>query len=244
MSEDRQRSDMWGGSTRWTIVHDAAGNTRSGGADAAWAYLIERYSKPVLQAVRRMLGGAPSAADVAEDFFSYVYEQKVLARADRDKGRFRCFMQGVVRNYVFHTLRERDGRGRVRHTDEEIVVEVNEESSPTEEHEEAEWARAVLDNATRSLVEKSPRDGLLLLRFYGIAPYPATELDVLCTESGLNRNAVHQALFRARAKLRELVTGEVMQTVATAHDMADELEMVESRLLGAHPGLFDTSEDV
>lgn len=230
-----ETADPWGGETDWSLVLHAAGAEPGAEANECWRRLIERYRQPVRQAVRRRLRGHPQSDDFADDFFAYVFEEGLLGKADRDRGRFRCFMQGVLRRYVLQELRRRAERRSVPLGDLDVAAE---DEPSLEREEEAEWAAHVLQRAIEALLTRSPRDGELLLRAHGVPPFPQADVEALCSEFGLTRNAMHQAHHRARRTLRELVLAEIQSTVSSRADYEAERDVVVARLMEAAPDVL------
>jgi len=223
-------------------VRDAAG--RGEDIHQAWRLLIERYREPVRRSVRRHMGNHPDADQVAEDFFAYLFEQGVLPRADPKMGRFRCFIQGVVRNYV--RVLQRQGRRQMRERSAESMEEFLESPASGavrfEQEEQADWARAVLENALAALRRRSPRDGLLLLQAYGIPPHARVSRAELGQEHELSPGALNVALHRARRELRVLLVAEIRRTVVSEEDFSEEQRLVYEHLLSAWPGLVDSDD--
>ncbi|MBK9387699.1 MAG: sigma-70 family RNA polymerase sigma factor [Planctomycetes bacterium] len=219
--------------TRWSMIL----NGQDSGA--TWKHLLERYRGAVIAWVRRRLKGHPEANDIALDFFSYLYSQKLLAKADPARGRFRFFLQGVLKNFL---------RMRMRPAliasgfDEAALDRAIEPEDAIAEAEEADWARRVLHNACKELLRQKPRDGEILLRYYGIKPFAHAEVDEICDEFGLNRNALDQARFAARKKLRELIEKEVRETTnGDPEAFAEEFALLAARLRSTNAAMFGSS---
>ena len=237
MSEtERNRGDPWGRRTRWTVIKTASDEVPSPEAVEAWEDLVDRYREPVRRQIGRMLKHHPSANDIADDFFGYLYSQKLLARAEPKLGRFRCFIQGVLKRYVKQSYRD-SGKATIPVEDSGVASEPD--VLELEEREEAEWAGAVLDHAVRKLIDESPRDGELLLRAFGIPPYPAISRKQLGKEMNMQKSALNVAIHRARDRLRRLIISEIRDIVGSDEDLRLETTVIEKRLLESKPGLFD-----
>lgn len=227
-------SDPWGGPTDWSLIGEAAEAPPGSRADASWRALLDRYRVPVRAAVLRRLGSHPDAGELAEAFFGYVYTGRVLSKAAPERGRFRCYLQGVLRRYLAHARADRARSRYVQLETEPSVFEV----PAVEREEEAEWAAQVFAIALERLRREGERAADLLLRTYGVAPFPRASAAALAAEHGLTPGAVHTAVSRARARLRELVLDEVRSTVASPGDFALETKVVVSRLLEAYSHVF------
>ncbi|HEX9792378.1 MAG TPA: sigma-70 family RNA polymerase sigma factor [Planctomycetota bacterium] len=217
------------------MIQRAAGDDAEA-RDRAWIELIERYREPVDRAVRRHAGGGARADELAADFFTYLFEKKVLPKVDPDQGRFRCFVQGVVRNYVRNASRVR--RADRAEALDSVEFSLGRTERGYEQEEQRDWAQAVLAVAIESLRKDYERDTELLLRVYGIEPHQAVPRPELAVDAGLTENALNVAIHRARARLGERLVAEVRATVASAQDLEEEARLVHEHLLSAYPGLI------
>jgi len=232
-------TDAWGPATQWTLLIDPA-RSDEGDANAAWEALVERYRVPITSAVKRQMRYADSAEDVARDFFGYLFEQGILPKADREKGRFRCYIQQVLRRYVLTRIR---GDRAIGSDPDDFDSIGSPEELEFEREEERDWAAAILRNAARKLESSSPRDSELLFRAYGIAPHPKTERTVLREEHGLTEQACNVAIHRARKQLGKLLVDEVRETVSSERDFEEEMEFAIGRLIEANPELMTELEE-
>ena len=229
-------TDNWGAATQWSLIFQAAGSDDRKSLQEAWRELIGRYRQPVLQSIRRQLGNRPEAEDVAEDFFTYLYEKDVLPKVDPEMGRFRCFMQGVIRNYVKQARRSLPaGRGGEAGFLAELAVD--DEVEKFEQQDQAAWADAVLDHALARLRDTRPRDAEILAQAYGLGGTPGVSRRELAEQNGLNENALNVAVHRARSVLKQYLLEEVQELVARPQDFLDEVKLIYDTLLSAYPGL-------
>jgi DNA-directed RNA polymerase specialized sigma24 family protein len=227
---------MWGPPTRWSVVRRAADPAPGlePERERAWRDLIERYREPVAASLARALRGDPSASEATDQFFGYLVEHGILRKADPEQGRFRCYVQGVVRRFALH-WRRATRAGEALELEEDLPL--GHAAEPAEEADEARWASQVLSHAAARLFAEHPRDAELLLAMFGLPPFASASREELCTRFGLSADAFNVALFRARARLRERVLIEVRDTVATADDFEREREWIIERLMAAHPQL-------
>ena len=235
MKEGSDSPSLWGHPTRWTVIAQASGSAGSSEANGAWRELVQRYRGPVQQTIQRMLYRHPHRDEIADEFFAFLFEKGILGRADPTKGRFRCFIQGVIRNYVRQALRrhQRAGEPLALEADAPILdcrLEL-------EELEEAAWSAGVLGNAAGRLIKEHPRQGELLLRCHGVPPFDRCGRQELCEEFALSSNALNVSLHRARKRLGELILLEIQPTVENESDYRSEVAILVKRLLEAHPGL-------
>jgi RNA polymerase sigma factor (sigma-70 family) len=238
-----ESGDPWGGPTMWTLVREAARGKAGADVGAAWETLIERYRGPVTASIRGRLPRGVSAEDAARDFFAYVYLRDALSRVDPNVGRFRCFMQGVLKNFVREYVRGERGRARADVDDlEDLGVASDLDDAVAERREEGEWARAFLSAAMSRLASGHVRDAELLRQTYGIEPEERLDAGQICAARGIKPNAYHQALFRAKKRFREALAAEIRETTGSADDLSTELRMVAGRLAEAYAGLLSAED--
>src|SRR5215831_9188960 len=74
---------------------------------AAMNRLFQMYWRPVYKFIRTA-GGATieDAKDLTQEFFSYLLEGDVLSKYEGEKGRFRTFLKGVLRNFLSESRRD------------------------------------------------------------------------------------------------------------------------------------------
>ena len=236
--QDPEADTMWV-ATSWNLVARASGEENEVEANEAWARLIERYRGPVIRGVRRILRGHPATKEILEEFPGYLLEHALLPKANRERGRFRCYVQGVLRRFVFDALRKRDPRGAADIEGLELQAPARRKA---DDEDEAVWAEAVLSNAMQRYDDGGTRDARVLLRYYGVQSFEAVDRETLCAEFGLSRNALNQVLHRARQELRRLILDEIRETVGAPGDLHEEMTMVVQRLMAARPGLIQATD--
>lgn len=228
-------ADSWGGETDWGLIAQASGPASDLARDRAWELLVHRYRIPVLRSLRRCLQPHDATPDAADDFFCYLFEARVLPKARRGQGRFRCYVQGVIRRFAAQRRRASDSSAE---DVDELVIEHVEEEPEVERQEEHEWAQALLEHALARVGRGSPRDADLLTRTYGLFGATATGGIELARSLGITPNALNVALHRARERLHEALVAELVLLVCDETHLRRELEVFTTRLLEAHPGLI------
>ncbi len=86
-------------STHWSRVL-AAGKPDAPEALEALTNLCESYWYPIYAYVRRKGHPPEQAQDLTQDFFAYVLERDLLAKADPERGRFRGFLRIVCARHL------------------------------------------------------------------------------------------------------------------------------------------------
>src|SRR5438876_6969697 len=85
--------------THWSVVL-AAGERELPQAAEALERLCRTYWYPLYVYVRRQGNSPEDAQDLTQSFFSRLLEKNYLAKADRDRGKFRTFLLGSLKNFL------------------------------------------------------------------------------------------------------------------------------------------------
>jgi DNA-directed RNA polymerase specialized sigma24 family protein len=230
--------DLWGPATNWSLIERARGRDGIDARVEAWRALVDRYTHPISVGLRRRL---PShlVEDGASTFLSYLFEKGLLERLDPERGRFRAFVQGVMRRWVKSYLRyEHRGQG-VPLEDVGPVVVGGGRDPELERHEEDDWASQVLRHGLERLEQTTPDDARLLRAAYGLPPDESQVRDGLARAEGLTVNALNIRLHRARGRLRAAIDEELRALCSTEEAWEEERQLLIGRLLEAHPRLLD-----
>jgi RNA polymerase sigma-70 factor (ECF subfamily) len=137
--------------THWTVLGDAA-DTRSPGQAVALESLCRAYWTPVHAYVATLTGSPDRAEDLTQSFFAHLLENRALAAAQRERGRFRTFLLASLRN---HLANQHKHAQRLKRTPREGLIPLEELSEAeldslrhdeTPEREfERKWAKAVVN---------------------------------------------------------------------------------------------------
>ena len=219
--------------TRWSLVLHAGGE--GAGAHDALEALCRIYRPPVLAYIRAHRQWREDTEDLTQAFFAHLLEQRLAARADPERGRFRAFLLTSIKHFLAseyaHASRQRRGGG--------IGLVALDEDPPDpgdgpEQAFEREWAQTVMREALRRLQEEarhSHKESLFqqLRGFLLEAPEPA-EYDALALRLGLRRNTLAVAVHRLRARLQELVRAVVADTVDGRAEAEHEVRRLRDAL--------------
>src|SRR5262245_66666381 len=85
--------------TQWSLVL-RAGDRANADANAALAWLCERYWFPLYAYVRRKGRDVHEAQDLTQEFFTRLLEKNALAVAAPERGRFRSFLLVAMNNFL------------------------------------------------------------------------------------------------------------------------------------------------
>lgn len=221
----------------------AAGDLAGSQAREALAVLCNAYWYPLYAYVRRQGHGPEQAKDLTQDFFAYLLERDLFAKADRERGRFRSFLRAVCGHYLAdHRDRERaqkrgggrpplsidgnDAEGRYAH-------ELAHQLTP-ERIFDRSWALTLLnrvldqlhweyDNAGRAATFEQLR--MVLTRGPQSVPY-----ETIAAKLGSSEGAVRVAVHRLRRRYGILLRQEIAATVNDISEVDDEIRALFTAL--------------
>ena len=227
--------------TLWSRVL-AAGRVDSPQSRQAIEELCRLYWFPIYAFLRRAGHDRQQARDLVQGFFQYLLERDLLGKADPERGRFRSFLIGIVKNYVRgehdkeQALR-RGGGVDIVSIDEEVAEgryahEPSTELSP-EKLFDRRWALQVLEQAMERLQAEYARTGMKEL-FTELQPYLTGDGESSFAELGarLNRSegAARVLVFRLRERFRQLIRAVIADTVSDLEQVEMELKHLQAAL--------------
>ena len=213
--------------TQWTeLAHATLRGDEAG--RAALDAMCRTYWEPVrLYILQR--GWAPhEAPDLAQSFFLFLMEKGMLHRAEREKGRFRGFLQGVLNNFL---LTERDRRNAQKRGSGREHVELEDDSASADATAEREfdrqWALAIMETALQRVSsECTAKRGegafeVMSVFIGGKGEFVPQEL--AAGRLGMPLGTFRSEIFTWRKKLREYLRAEVRRTVSAPHEVDEEM---------------------
>lgn len=217
--------------TLWTAVL-AAGKESSPDSEAALASLCQTYWPPVYAYVRKRVSSAEKAEDLTQSFFARFLEKNYIARAQRDRGRFRCFLLTSVENFLHDehdrsTTLKRGGGQPVLSLDLALMDEEPATPMTPALAFEKRWARTLLNRVMQRLREEH-REGSraelfehLQSQLWGeTATVPYEELS---RKLGMSNVHLRVAAHRMRQRYRQILREEIAQTVSRSEEIEDEI---------------------
>jgi DNA-directed RNA polymerase specialized sigma24 family protein len=224
--------------TRWSRVR-AAGESVAEGRDA-FAELCRDYWPPLFAYLRRRGFSESDAEDLTQGFFLHLLEHHTTRRAEAERGKFRSFLLGALKNYLANEV-ERAGRQK-RGGDCEILslddprrgfAEPVCESDANRVYEES-WAQEVIHRALMRLREKFAGENRAEL-FNALAGFldvagngPA--LDEAADALHLSAGALRTAVSRLRKQFGEQLRLEISRTVTAPHEIEEEFRHLRTVL--------------
>jgi RNA polymerase sigma factor (sigma-70 family) len=203
---------------------------------AALDRFLADYWRPIYKFIRTAgKASIEDAKDLTQEFFRYLIEGGLLARYRQEKGRFRSFLKGVLRNFLSQARRDAHAQKRgggqavvsldVEGLETERFLADRERLSP-EEIFDRQWASDVLNESLAELRRALPAEG----RLECLKVYEAYELGggqptygEIARTFGLTEHQVKGHLDQARARLEEIVRGRLARGVSSPGELADEM---------------------
>lgn len=232
--------------THWSIVL-AAGTGSAPAAREALERLCRTYWYPLYAFVRRRGHSPADAQDLTQGFFASLLEHDLVARADRQAGRFRSFLLGSLKHFLAHeheraTALKRGGGQPVLSleefdSEERYALEPPDTATPDTIFDQR-WALQQIENALTRLradYASSGRGPLFdLLKDYVWGDKNALSLAEIAERLDLTGEAVKKSVQRLRQRFRDSLRAEVSQTVATPDQIDEELRHLRAALSAGH----------
>lgn len=168
------------------------------GEDAAFALLMERHKRWTFQFIRRYVGNSHDAYDLLQETFFSAW--LALARYDSERP-----FEFWLRRIALNKCRDRARRETVRRALLGMMApaearEPSDAGAGPEAQAAAEQSMQQLERAIARL-PRALKEPLLLTALEGLSQQQAGEL------LGLNAKAIEMRVYRARARLSELLPG-------------------------------------
>jgi len=152
-------------STLWSEVIALQGNDQEKRRERL-DHLVQRYWKPVYWALRTDCGQREEEArDLTQEFFVRVLEGRVIEGVDPERGSFRNYLKGALRNFLMNERRkgqtEKRGGGR-RHLSinfDGIGPEPAGLGADPEKALDRAWTMQILDDALAAAGDQLIREG-------------------------------------------------------------------------------------
>jgi RNA polymerase sigma-70 factor (ECF subfamily) len=229
--------------TMWSQVLLAGSSGAN--AQSALEALCSTYWRPVFAYIRSRGHSIEDSKDLTQQFFVYVLEKDLFARADPQRGRFRHFLKASVRNFLANewdkaqTQKRGGGLKSIRideFRDASNLDFLSDQQPSPEDAFERIWALTLLENVLAVLREEwEQRDrGLLFdaLKVRLTGEELPRSYGELSREFGMSDGAIKAAAHRLRVRYRELLKEQILETVATESDLEQELRDLQSAMLG------------
>jgi RNA polymerase sigma factor (sigma-70 family) len=229
--------------TRWTLVLRARGDSPE--ARAALSDLCAAYYEPVFDFVRRHATDEDSARDLTQEFFARLLARHGLGSVDPQRGRFRSYLLGAVKNFLStmreHSRRLKRGAGQPLEsisagTDTSPGLQVADSVALSPDREfDRKWALALLQRSLAVLAEEYQAAGKSD-QFEVLKPWLTGDTEKVsqgdaARQLDMNEGAVKVAIHRFRLRFREVIKTEIAQTVSGRVQAEEELHYLFEALL-------------
>jgi RNA polymerase sigma-70 factor (ECF subfamily) len=222
--------------THWTMVLACGDEGDSERANEALASLFQTYWYPLYAYVRRRGYSEQDAEDLVQTFCLHLQEKHAIAKADRQRGKFRTFLLSSLQNFLAnekeHARAQKRGGGRelIRLDAEEAQTRYDLEPADSATPEiifEKRWAHALLDQTLSELRADFATRGKQRL-FEGLSSFLTVDLRETSYQSaadqlGLPLSAIKTTVHRLRRDYRSRLREEIGRTVSNPDEIDDEL---------------------
>lgn len=222
--------------THWTMVLACEDEDNSARAQAALASLFQTYWYPLYAYVRRRGYSQQDAEDLVQAFCLHLQEKHAIAKADRQRGKFRTFLLSSLQNFLSHewerarAQKRGGGRELIRLDAEQADARYRLEPVDTVTPEtifEKRWAHALLEQTITDLRADFVRRGKGRL-FEGLSSFLTSDLretsyQAAADQMGLPLSAIKTTVHRLRRDYRERLRAEIGRTVSSPDEIDDEL---------------------
>lgn len=242
-SSASSRRDAVFQSTLWSQV-GIAGRSGAPNATQALEALCQVYWSPIYAFLRRCGHERQNAKDLTQGFFAYLLEERLLEKADPERGRFRSFLLGSLKFFVSNqqakerALKRGGGIKFVAidaETEDGLLPNEPVTHLTPERLFDRKWARSVLAEAMNRLATEYHRGGLAE-QFDLLQPHLTGDTDellpTLAARLGKSDGAVRVLVFRLRNRFRRLIRAVIADTVSDLDQVERELRHLEEALRG------------
>ena len=228
--------------THWSIVLTAA-EADSPHAAQALEQLCRAYWYPLYAYVRRRGYDSDDAQDLTQSFFARLLERNYVGQADRRRGKFRTFLLSALSHFLAnewdHAHRLKRGGDQTLISFDAVTAEERYSLEPVDLSDPAKlferrWATTLLERALARLEQEFNERSQGKL-FEACRPFMLGEQgEATYTEaapaSGTTPAAMKMGVSRMRARYRELLRQEILQTVASPQEAEEEYRELQAAL--------------
>lgn len=211
----------------------------------ALAKLCQTYWFPLYAYVRRRGHGPHDAEDLTQSFFLCLLEQKSVANADPNRGRFRSFLLGAMNHFLANEWKkeraQKRGGGRkilsldLAAAERRFDLEPADNATPDKAFDR-HWATTLLNEVLSRLEGEYRQEGRIDL-FDALKQTLAGTRESqpymeLAGRLDMNEGAVRVAVHRLRRRYRELLEAEIANTVGSQEDVKEEMRYLVKVMSG------------
>jgi len=219
--------------TRWSRIR-AAGESAPQGHHA-FAELCHDYWPPLFAYLRRRGFSDSDAEDLTQGFFLHLIEHHTTRRANAERGKFRSFRLGALKNYLANegerARRQKRGGNCETISLDDLDTEPSCESEARRLYDES-WAHEVVHHALERLREKfaGRRELFAALEGFLDGAGNGPPLEEAANVLGMSTGALRTAVSRLRKQFAEQLRLEIARTVSAPHEIEEEFQCLRSIL--------------
>lgn len=231
--------------TNWSLVAAAASAGIAVETHVALNCLCEAYWRPVHAFVCRSVRDPERAQDLTQSFFARILEHpNDLASVDPQRGRFRAWLLGALKNFLANEWRTERAQKRGGHVSflSLDALSMNDchahepvDPRTPEQLYERQWALTVLECSLKRLEQehasRGPLDRFDLLRSFLVGNDSSYE--AIAEELGVRVETLRVEICRLRKRFRDLLRAEIRATVQKPSDVDDEIRHLLTALSDA-----------
>lgn len=233
--------------TRWSAIFVAA-QSQAPGSQEALTTLCRDYWYPLYAFARRAGYAPPDAQDLTQGFFGSLLERRALKRADPARGKFRSFLLGSFKNYLYDEADRaralKRGGGREFVFLDAAAAETRYQLEPADELTaekiyDARWAIVLLTRAVDRLRDECIASGEQA-RFEVLRPFVGAEsgagpptYDEVANTLGVSLGTAKTWVHRFRKRYTALLREEIARTVSDPSEIDDEIRALCEALVAA-----------
>ena len=222
--------------THWTMVLACGDEGDAVRAQEALSSLFQTYWYPLYAYVRRRGYSEHDAEDIVQAFCLHLQEKHAVAKADRQRGKFRTFLLSSLQNFLGHEYErsraQKRGGGRelvrldAEDADARYRLEPTDSVTP-ETIFERRWAQALLEQTVSGLRADFIMRGKERL-FDGLSSFLTSDLretsyQTAADQLGLPLSAIKTTVHRLRRDYRTRLREEIGRTVSSPDEIEAEL---------------------
>ncbi|MSR80448.1 MAG: sigma-70 family RNA polymerase sigma factor [Gemmataceae bacterium] len=190
--------------------------------------LCEQYYEPVLGFLPFRLGNKDNAYEAAQGFFTKILETSSFSGADPKRGRFRSYLLGALKHYLWDEWdhSQRHNRPTISLENEGVAEPF---VDPDPEYDlvfDRHWALTLLNWAMEQLTSEFGQHDKSAY-FGTLKPWLTLNSEghkktKVCESLGLTEGAFRVAVHRLRQRFRDLLRKEITRTVDRPEDAKEE----------------------
>jgi RNA polymerase sigma factor (sigma-70 family) len=219
------------------------------GSKEALAELCKLYWYPLYGHIRRFGFSAHDAQDLTQGFLLDLLEHKALARADRQKGKFRSFLLASLKNFLSNEAQKarclkRGGQVQFVSLDLDDAEDRYGKEEPAESLTpdkvfDARWAFALLSEAKRRLRQEYADTGKTTIfeALKGFVDPVSTKIlpsyEEVAEQLSVSVAGVKTLIHRIRKRNTAIVREEILRTVSDPADVEAESRQLCAALISA-----------